>query len=740
MGESFLGFQKNTKTIGTTTSGVINNAIHFLPVVSPISVKENDSKALDVEKILRDDFSVAGSVDSDGIPIMGHNQLLSAYFGYRIATDYVHRSGGYKYSMTGNLISRSILPYSRNGSTVSKQGIYTIGSEHEQFLAVWANTFHGVLNGNAATASKLTPGASITVRLKKTDNQSLDSGTQKFDGSKNIDIVVNAPFLHLSGGTLSGSLTTNGSLTVKESTTLQGNVTINGQGAKVNIENGIPVTIGNNLTVKGDVSIAGTTYTHNIVPAGPGMTLGSPTNKFELIHTNKITVNTLDVAPAPDGTTGKLNGTATFAESLLNSRAICVSVNAAHETDGSPGYQFFNGSNNITICTPAVGYLKLTGGTITGNLQVNGEIHSGTVVTSGNFHTSIGHTLYVDQFAPAQNVWTENVNGSLVERRSDRSSYINFYNVRTASNRNIQAWIDNLASNAIVASTVLNPTNADGSYNTSNNKGSDLNLYANRVNIFKLGVSTTNSSKNAQIAEYDDGKTTSGYGTLYCDRIYCAQLSPMDSVNDDYANFIYLTNIGSAAGDDIINIYSGLDVWGGATFGDKLQVGEDGAPANCKVTGKLTVGGNVSCAGTCNKSDIRYKENITPINRKESVNLMSKMTPTIYDININNGSPTRARGFIAQQVKEESIKLEQRNSIYITDTDDEDTNISNSMSLSYEQFIPDLVNTCQYLLAKLDNLEVLVGLKEKLEFPELQHEATFDETYYREHAQEIAEM
>lgn len=124
------------------------------------------------------------------------------------------------------------------------------------------------------------------------------------------------------------------------------------------------------------------------------------------------------------------------------------------------------------------------------------------------------------------------------------------------------------------------------------------------------------------------------------------------------------------------------------------------------------------------KSDIRSKENVKTIPPKDSLTVISNITPVIY--RYKNDKQIH-RGLIAQEVRDALKKINVKDQIYVVDKKDD------TYMLAYDEMYADLLNVVQTLMHKVDKLEVLAGLKDKPEYKHLANKK-FDEHYYRSHA------
>ena len=126
------------------------------------------------------------------------DHALSAHMGYVLASQfskYLLLEGG---SMNGLLTTLNITP--RNTS------LFDIGAESSKYNHVYATTFHGELDGNAASATKLKNPREIKIVGSVTGKGSFD-GTDDIQISTETNHDHDEKYLSLNGGTLNGNLT-----------------------------------------------------------------------------------------------------------------------------------------------------------------------------------------------------------------------------------------------------------------------------------------------------------------------------------------------------------------------------------------------------------------------------------------------------------------------------------------------------------------------------------------------------
>ena len=130
------------------------------------------------------------------------NHTLSAYQGHKLSTDYVNRSGGLDFAMTGPFHTKSLLPsenayYGRYGTLCGDD----IGSYDKRYRYIHAVRLYGI----ADSATKLVNPITLSVT-------GAVAGSVTFNGTGNIDLNVTSShnhdgkYLPITGGTVSGNV------------------------------------------------------------------------------------------------------------------------------------------------------------------------------------------------------------------------------------------------------------------------------------------------------------------------------------------------------------------------------------------------------------------------------------------------------------------------------------------------------------------------------------------------------
>jgi hypothetical protein len=127
-----------------------------------------------------------------------------------------------------------------------------------------------------------------------------------------------------------------------------------------------------------------------------------------------------------------------------------------------------------------------------------------------------------------------------------------------------------------------------------------------------------------------------------------------------------------------------------------------------RITGNLQVDGDiygVTCSGCV--SDVRTKENIVPLNPKESMERINNLTAVSFDFkkeyqrkSSKTFSNKKQHGFIAQDV-EKTLPFAVRKGEY-------QYGIKDFHYLDKDMIIPDLVNTVQFLMKRVSELEEII--------------------------------
>ena len=336
------------------------------------------------------------------------NHALSAYQGYVLAKDYLKRSGGLDFAMTGSLYTQSILP--TPNINVPKD----IGTETYTYRNVYATNFHG----NASTATRLQTARTISltgsvtgsvttdlsgnVTINTTTNHNHDSLYVKKVGNTASDpitgplyarsIVPTADVTYSLGtsskryvsiftrdltatnisGTLSGNASTasklntsrNISLTLTPSTDVTDNTGVFSFDGSNDVRASIPAPY---LPINGGTLYGGLSIVGDVKPFTNGSySLGDSSHKWKQIYGDTFYGTTFD-------------GLAKKAEKLNTSRTIKVVLNNSDLKESNYGSSSFDGSSDVTIDVWAP-YLPINGGTIRGTIQpsLNNEYSLGS--------------------------------------------------------------------------------------------------------------------------------------------------------------------------------------------------------------------------------------------------------------------------------------------------------------------------------------------------------------------------
>ena len=736
------------------------------------------------------------------------NHALSAYQGYRLATDYVSRTGGEGFAMNGNLYTKSLMPsedayYGKYGSLYGDD----IGAYKNKYRYIYA--VH--LYGSADSATRLTNSITLSVTGAVT-------GSATFNGGGNVDLNVTSShnhdnlYLPLTGGTLTGNIIFNGNdigifnknrrqLLAEDSSGVihigRGPYTVN-TGSLTLYSKGYM----NLYTQKNDIRIV---MGYEQTSVKPYVSIGADTTgsyiKYSKLGTELYMKNNNVIT---------YNGYTIYHSGNLN----CATANHNHDGD----------------------YLSLSGGIMSGNIifskvgygirdDCNHDILTFNTCESptGLYdiavgkgllrHSKGGKTILYSHKWPVT-IYTKGTYDAL-ELKSDGDAYV----CMGCSNNGSyirSRYYDN--SNALNVNTLRIPFksgedltyNGNTIYHSGNLKLSD---YSNSDHTHDYiptsektsatSVSHTNYPYNQsnvptmQFLSYWNGayNINGGSNLSYCSKgqfgtivtknagDYLASsgsvtLAGSLTISGTLANVlkvykitppadkacVVITRTGSqgsdgnfldAAIDDLASdrivpssILTGINTGstGNITIGIDSKASSPGLyvklvkpkvevldTALNKVGASYTIEGyaNVYCGAlTCSNtataksfktsSDIRLKEDIEQIDINQSIKILSKLSPVSYKL-IDSETDSRDRGLIAQQLKEVMMDEGCRDQIYNTSED-------GNMSISYTQLIPDIINVLKYLLYKVD--------KDSIE--DIAKSLKFDEEYYREHAEEIA--
>ena len=279
------------------------------------------------------------------------NHVLSAYQGYRLSVDYVKRSGGEEYAMTGSMYTESMYPnkgaYYGNYGTLQGSDL---GRNDARYRYIYGMYIYGEsFVGNASSASKL----NHTIDLNVTGAV---SGSASFDCSGNISLNLSSThnhddkYLPLTGGSLTGNLVFNGTnigildkdkrqiLTTSSSTTYIGRGPYTSNVGNLEMYSSGYMSM---HTKQNDIRISIESATH--APFKPYISIGADATGAYIKYSKNASRLYLE------------NGTMTY-----------------------NGYTVYH-SGNLTLSDYASSthnhddkYLPLTGGSLTGNLVFNG--------------------------------------------------------------------------------------------------------------------------------------------------------------------------------------------------------------------------------------------------------------------------------------------------------------------------------------------------------------------------------
>ena len=247
--------------------------------------------------------AVTGSVTTD----LGEDVVIITNRNHNHDDAYIKKIGNTSADpVTGTLWVQSLTPTKNNEYSVGRADLkyYTIYGSH-----IYADTLSGELTGNASSATKLKTARTIKVILSSTSDTQNNSGVVSFDGSRDVTINVGTPFLHLTGGTISGSITLGGGL-------------------------------------------------HPVPSDGKEHSIGSKNNRWSNVYANNIYATSIS---------GNLTGNAGTASSLVTSRNIKVVLTNSDNVNMNYGSTAFDGSKDIEISVWCP-YLPINGGTIRGGV------------------------------------------------------------------------------------------------------------------------------------------------------------------------------------------------------------------------------------------------------------------------------------------------------------------------------------------------------------------------------------
>ena len=498
-------------------------------------------------------------------------------------------------------------------------------------------------------------------------------------------------------------------------------------------------------------SMSGTLYSRAFEPSG-GSTPDQITGYYDSDGKYNIgaSMNRYRQIWAKEYRGGEFYGNASTSSKLKTARKIKITLTQKRERPyTAKGEESFDGSEDIEIDVSAP-YLHLgDGGEVRGVVKLHNTTHISAVlpIINGGHNPNIGGPLVLsptdetkvvsdDRFGT---IYAKYFTGDLYGNARSASTSEKLTNARTIS---ISA---RYSDGSVPANYKDESCSFDGTSDvnisiplpfTSTKFGEYLPLSGGTVTgsltsnggIISNKISPTSETKFVTIGANpsDDGKMAN----LYVDDIACNVIVPSIVVESGQQWGMEVCHAESEKNNmtDWVNITAvkTSDTDGHYKY---FQTGDKDDHGN----GRLKCG-VLKVNGSSVTSDIRLKTNVRTLPIKLSLHIISSTIPVHYNRDYEGNRDIH--GFIAQQVKLTMLNHIESQRITNTDRHADD----NTMSIDYIQYIPNLVNVCQYLLAKVDSLEVQCKIKDSLEFPYLQKEHTFDEAYYREHAEEIAMM
>lgn len=222
---------------------------------------------------------------------------------------------------------------------------------------------------------------------------------------------------------------------------------------------------------------------------------------------------------------------------------------------------------------------------------------------------------------------------------------------------------------------------------------SGSNIKTGTINANNVAVTNLNAS-NITSGTISANKISGG--TIDADNITVKNLTASNISRGSLSGIPLTYNAGSSSGGTVkvgstsdgplTGYYNGSYRWALAAFpaGGKLQVWNSG--------------GHMAYAydqrGPHASSDIRYKKNIKNIKEKESINIITNLTPISY----TRDSEQRNRGLSAQEVEKILKENGIENQIYEIDK-------KGDYTLNYLEFIPDLINCIKYQQKEINSLK-----------------------------------
>lgn len=268
----------------------------------------------------------------------------------------------------------------------------------------------------------------------------------------------------------------------------------------------------------------------------------------------------------------------------------------------------------------------------------------------------------------------------------------------------------------IIASINLTPEKAQIDANKISLKGKEIDMTSDNINInstnFKVdrfGNCTANSFNS------NDATITGGLIDIIneVEGKPSIQIRRTDGTGEKYSSFINESNfvsrssyqecfIGAFTASDKIHQY-GFYVYDRNNTGTYAEIWLRNGNPTISLVSNNTGHAVTANEGLVSISDKKLKENIDYINKEKSIDIIRELKPIEFNY-INK--ERKHRGLIAQEVKETLNKNNIYDEIYNYD------NTFDSYTLSYEEFIPDLINCVKYQQEQIEELEKRI---EKLE-------------------------
>ena len=140
------------------------------------------------------------------------------------------------------------------------------------------------------------------------------------------------------------------------------------------------------------------------------------------------------------------------------------------------------------------------------------------------------------------------------------------------------------------------------------------------------------------------------------------------------------------------------EIPGGIVFPNTINIGEIVSISATNAQNNAYI--PIEASEFRNMSDKNLKENIKNIDCEQSTKIIKSLKPVTYNYKSETKNDVR-RGLIAQDVNETLDNLKIENIVCKKSKLGE----QEVYLLDYIQIIPDLINTCQYLLKKVEELE-----------------------------------